>query len=139
MSRVAFAVLLLLSLASSTFAQSTREVAYNNRAIVSVNTKVRFTTVIVLPEGEEILDFVCGDKDLWVVSGTQNLAYIKPGKAGAATNLNLITSSGRIYSFLLTEGASEPDLKIYVTADTGFASAGVARLYSAGQIEALRR
>ena len=60
--------------------------------------------MIILPEKEEILDFVCGDKDFWVVSGGQNLAYVKPAKAGATTNLNLVTASGNIYSFLLTEG-----------------------------------
>jgi type IV secretion system protein VirB9 len=121
-------------------AQSTREVAYNTHSVVHVNAKLRFTTLIVLPDGEEILDFVCGDKDFWVVSGAQNLAYIKPAKAGAATNLNLVTAAGHIYSFLLTEGAADADLKIYVTPDEGFAPAGgVPRLYTAGQVEALRR
>ena len=51
--------------------------------------------MIILPEREEILDFVCGDKDFWVVSGAQNLAYVKPAKAGAQTNLNLVTASGQ--------------------------------------------
>ena len=71
-----------------------------------VQAKLRFTTLIILPEGERILDFVCGDKDFWIVSGADNLAYVKPAKAGASTNLNLITASGRVYSFLLTEGAA---------------------------------
>ena len=57
--------------------------------------------MIILPEQEEILDFVCGDKEFWVVSGAQNLAYVKPAKAGATTNLNLVTASGNVYSFLL--------------------------------------
>ena len=39
---------------------------------------------------------------------------MKPAKAGAETNLNLVTSSGTIYSFLLTEKSSPPDLKVYV-------------------------
>ncbi len=75
------------------------------------------TTLGILPEGEEILDFVCGDKDYRVVSGAQNLAYIKPAKAGATTNLNLVTASGRAYSFLLAEGAADPDLKVFVVPD----------------------
>ena len=46
----------------------------------------------------------------------------EPAKAGAATNLNLVTTSGAIYSFLLTEGKSgQPDLKVYVTADSSAA------------------
>ena len=82
------------------------------------NTKLRYTTMIVLPDDEEILDVVCGDRDFWVISATQNIAHVKPAKEGAATNLNLVTASGTVYSFLLTEGKSaQPDLKVYVTAD----------------------
>jgi type IV secretion system protein VirB9 len=51
------------------------------------------------------------------VSGGQNIAYVKPAKAGATTNLNLVTSTGSIYSFLLTEGTGDPDLKIYIAPD----------------------
>jgi hypothetical protein len=98
-------------------AQATREVHYSSRSIVQVNARLRFTTMIVLPEKEEILDFVCGDKDFWIVSGGQNLAYVKPAKAGATTNLNLVTSTGSIYSFLLTEGTGDPDLKLYIAPD----------------------
>ena len=58
----------------------------------------------VLPEDEEILDVVCGDKDFWVISATQNIAHVKPAKEGAATNLNLVTASGNVYSFLLHRG-----------------------------------
>jgi type IV secretion system protein VirB9 len=78
---------------------------------------LRFTTLIILPDGERILDFVCGDKDFWTISGVENLAYVKPARAGASTNLNLVTASGRVYSFLLTEGADEADLKVYVTGE----------------------
>ena len=60
--------------------------------------------MILLPEQEEILDVVCGDRDFWVISATQNIAHVKPAKEGAATNLNLVTASGTVYSFLLTEG-----------------------------------
>ena len=97
--------------------RATRDVTYNaaiRRA--ACNAKLRFTTMIILPEQEEILDFVCGDKEFWVVSGAQNLAYVKPAKAGATTNLNLVTASGHVYSFVLTEGAADPDLKVFVDA-----------------------
>jgi len=122
-------------------AQSTRDVTYNQRSIVRVNTKLRFTTMIILPDTEEILDFVCGDKDVWVVSGAQNLAYVKPAKAGAATNLNLVTAAGHVYSFVLTEGASDPDLKILVTPDEASTRAATAapKFYAAAQVEALRQ
>src|SRR2546428_7545087 len=100
-------------------AMGIREVTASERSLIQLNTKIRYTTMIVLPEGEEILDVVCGDKDFWVISATQNIAHVKPAKEGAATNLNLVTASGVIYSFLLTEGKSaQPDLKVYVTADS---------------------
>ena len=80
-----------------------REVAASERGVISLQTRLRYTTMIVLPESEEILDVICGDKDFWIISSTQNIAHIKPAKEGAATNLNLVTKSGAIYSFLLTE------------------------------------
>ena len=104
----------VLLLSNVSQAQTTREVSYNPRSVVRINAKLRFTTMIILPEQEHILDFVCGDKEFWVVSGAQNLAYVKPAKAGASTNLNLVTASGNVYSFLLTEGTAEADLKLYV-------------------------
>ena len=49
---------------------------------------------------------------------TGNLAYIKPAKPGSRTNLNLITASGNVYSFLATEvsniAGSHADLKVFV-------------------------
>jgi len=98
-------------------AQSARDVTYNPRAVIRIDAKLRMTTLLVLPDTEEILDFVCGDKDYWIVSGAQNLAYVKPAKEKATTNLNLVTASGRVYSFLLVEGAAHPDLKVFVVAD----------------------
>jgi len=130
-------VLLLCLVAASVEAQGTREVTADARAIVRVTAKLRFTTTIVLPESEEILDFVCGDKDLWVVSGAGNLAYVKPAKAGAATNLNLVTAAGHIYAFLLTEGGADPDLMVYLTPEPG--AGRVAPRASASQVDALQR
>src|SRR5262249_58747321 len=80
-----------------------RDVTASARALISLQTRIRYTTMIVLPEGEEILDVAVGDRDFWVVNATQNMAYVKPAKEGASTNLNLVTGSGAVYSFLLTE------------------------------------
>ena len=84
--------------------------------LVKIKAKVRYTTLIILPKSEQILDFTCGDKEFWVINGAQNLAYVKPAKPGSQTNLNLITASGNIYSFVLTEVSKlpngEPDLKV---------------------------
>src|SRR5262249_29185504 len=80
-----------------------RVVRYSDKDIIQVRAKLRQTTLLVLPRSEEILDFVCGDKEYWIVNGTQNLAYVKPAKAGAHTTLHLITASGNIFSFTLSE------------------------------------
>jgi type IV secretion system protein VirB9 len=113
-----------------------REVTASERSLVPLNTKVRYTTMVLLPEGEEILDVVCGDRDFWVISAAQNIAHVKPAKEGASTNLNLVTASGTVYSFLLTEGRqTQPDLKVYVTADPN-TPRGQPKYYSATQVNA---
>ena len=115
-----------------------REVTASERTLIPLNTKVRYTTMILLPEEEEILDVVCGDRDFWVISAAQNIAHVKPAKEGAATNLNLVTASGAVYSFLLTESkAAQPDMKVYVTADPTVPR-GQPKYYSANQVTALQ-
>ena len=115
-----------------------REVAASDRSLIPLQTRLRYTTMIVLPEGEEILDVICGDKDFWIISATQNIAHVKPAKAATETNLNLVAASGTIYSFLLSEknGSGAPDLKVYVNADPQLARGG-RRYYSAEHVEAL--
>ena len=74
---------------------ASRVVTYGTRDVVPLRAQVRFTTMIVLPAGEQILlEATCGDKELWLVNATQNFAYVKPAKPGSQTNLNLLTSSG---------------------------------------------
>jgi len=93
-------------------------IQYGDKDVVKIKAKVRYTTLIVLPKNEEILDFTCGDKEFWVINGTQNFAYVKPAKPGSQTNLNLVTASGNIYSFVLSEVSevpnAEPDLKVFI-------------------------
>lgn len=115
-----------------------REVSATESSLIQLQTRLRYTTMIVLPEGEEILDVICGDRDFWVISATQNIAHVKPAKAGAETNLNLVAASGTIYSFLLSEKSSGggPDLKVHVNGSAD-ASNGKRRYYSAAQVEDL--
>jgi type IV secretory pathway VirB9-like protein len=93
-------------------------IQYSEKDVVKIKTRLRYTTLIVLPKSEQILDYTCGDKEFWVVNGNQNFAYVKPAKAGAETNLNLVTASGNIYSFVLNEISETPnaqaDLKVFV-------------------------
>src|SRR5271170_3210881 len=133
-------------------AESARVVKYSKEDIISVRAKLRFSTLIVLPESEEILDFTTGDKEFWIINGSHNLCYVHPAQAGIRSNLNLITASGHVYSFLLTEISNqpnvEPDLKIFVepkessdigtnTALRGYVSAGEAQAYKK-ELETLR-
>ena len=113
-----------------------REVSASERSLISLQTRLRYTTMIVLPNEEEILDVICGDRDFWVISATHNIAHVKPAKEGAATNLNLVTSSGSVYSFLLNEKNGSPDLKVYVKGDES-ALAAKRKYYSAAEVEAL--
>ncbi len=139
----AFVLALVASSSGMVSAQATgtgiREVSASPRSLIPLQTRLRYTTMVVLPEGEEILDVICGDKDFWVITSTQNIAHVKPAKEGAATNLNLVTASGEVYSFLLTEknGASMPDLKVYVNADSSTPK-GRPKYFSAAQVEAIQ-
>ncbi len=126
--------------------ESAKVVSYSGKDIVSVKAKVRFTTLIVLPKQEQILDFTCGDKEFWIVNGSQNFAYVKPAKTGSQTNLNLITASGNVYSFVLSEVSEaadpQPDLKIFVEPkDESILSAanGQPRFLTAQQAEDYRQ
>ena len=138
--RVFVLMLVLMPLGISLSAQTSgvRDVTGSDRSVIPLNTRIRYTTMVVLPQDEEILDVICGDRDFWVVSATQNIAHVKPAKDGATTNLNLVTASGAIYSFLLTEAkTAQPDLKVYVTADPNIVR-GKPKYYSASQVSALQ-
>jgi type IV secretion system protein VirB9 len=123
-----------------------RVVKYSKEDIVPVRAKVRFSTLIVLPDDEEILDFTTGDKEFWIINGAHNLCYVHPAQAGIRSNLNLITASGHVYSFLLTEitsdASAEPDLKIFVepkeVSGIGLTS-GLRGYVSASEAEAYKR
>src|SRR5260370_30880126 len=95
-----------------------RTVKYAETDIIPIHAKIRFSTLIVLPVNEEILDATTGDKEFWIINGAHNLSYLHPPPQVIRSNLNLITSTGHAYRFLLTEISStpnaEPDLKIFV-------------------------
>lgn len=95
-----------------------RVVKYAREDVIPVRAKLRYSTLLVLPDNEEILDFTTGDKEFWIINGAHNFCYLHPAQAGIRSNLNLITASGRVYSFLLVEISAdpkaEPDLKLFV-------------------------
>jgi type IV secretion system protein VirB9 len=131
---ILFAALAFGSL-SQAFAEADRArvVKYGKEDIVSVHAELRFSTLIVLPDEEEILDFTTGDREFWIINGSHNLCYVHPAQAGIRSNLNLITASGHVYSFLLTEISSDPhaqpDLKLFIEPKEGTTSNGTLRGY----------
>lgn len=137
---------LALSSLSQVFAEAdgARVVKYGKEDIVPVHAKLRFSTLIVLPDEEEILDFTTGDREFWIINGSHNLCYVHPAQAGIRSNLNLITASGHVYSFLLTEISSDPnaqvDLKLFVEPKESTASNGTLRGYVlAAEAEAYKK
>jgi type IV secretion system protein VirB9 len=139
-------VLLLLSLAPeipATTTEGARVVTYSREDIIPVRAKLRYSTLIVLPDNEEILDFTTGDKEFWIVNGAHNLCYIHPAQAGIRSNLNLITASGNVYSFLLTEisgeSGAQPDLKLFVQPKESSGTTSLAGYVRAGEAEAYRK
>ena len=89
-----------------------------------LRTRVRHTTVIVLPAGENILDFVVGDSEYWHLTGAANVAFLKPLAPDAATNIALVCESGRIYSFLVAEESDGPP-HLVVRVESGAEAAGL--------------
>lgn len=86
--------------------------------IVTLHTKVRYTTLITLPANEEIVYATCGDPEFWIVNvhPDAKTLSIKPAKVQGRTNLNLRLASGQVYTFVLEEVSKnlgqEPDLAI---------------------------
>src|SRR6185437_2150303 len=123
-----------------------RTITYSQKDIVPIHARIRFSTLIVLPQNEEILDFATGDKDFWIINGVHNLFYVHPAQSGIRTDLHLITSTGHVYSFLLTEVGNspnaEPDLKVFIEPNeqssvaSGIAAEGYVRT---GEVEAYKK
>ena len=133
-SRLIFLVFLLAGVGVASAAEpGARTVKYSKEDIVPVHAKLRFSTLIVLPDEEEILDFTTGDREFWIINGSHNLCYVHPAQAGIRSNLNLITASGHVYSFLLAEISSDPtaqpDLKLFIEPKEGSTLGTVLRGY----------
>jgi len=141
MNRVLISTLLWLPvLAGESLAQTAgvREVAADERAIVSLSTEIRYFTTIVLPEDEEVVEAYCGDPMFWTVEAAGNTAYVKPAKERGATNLEIRSTSGTLYSFQLREISgtkAEPDRKVFVRGSAKRANARP-KFVSAAQMEA---
>ena len=85
--------------------------------VYQLTTRLRHTTVITLPVGEAILDYVVGDAEYWHLTGSANVAFLKPVAEGIETNIALVCASGRIYTFLVRETSLvDPNLVVRIEA-----------------------
>jgi len=80
--------------------------------IYPIHARINYTTVIILPEQDKILDWLVGDKASWVLEGAENLAYVRPAETGKRTNINLITTKGNVYSFDVDEVSGSPAVPV---------------------------
>jgi type IV secretion system protein VirB9 len=122
--------------------QSARIVKYHANDIVNVRARMRYTTLIQLPETEIILDAATGDKDFWIIDKVGNYCFVHPAKEGLHTSLDLITNKGTVYSFTLDDiETGDPDLKVVIEPSDQSsltAAKGVNKLVPASEAEAAR-
>jgi len=125
--------------------ESARTVQYHAQDIVPIRAKMKFTTLIVVPPTEKIMEAATGDKDFWIVDVVGNFCFVHPAKQGISSNLNLITDKGNIYSFTLQDvsGTSQaPDLKVMIEpADRSsiVASSGPSQYVPAAQVQQMQQ
>jgi type IV secretion system protein VirB9 len=141
-------IISLVSILSSLGAlaqESARTVQYHSQDIIPIRAKVKYTTLIELPTTEKIMEAATGDKEFGIVDVVGNFCFVHPAKQEIASNLNLITDKGNIYTFTLEDVSSSsktPDLKVIVQpADLSaiVAANGPAQFVPAAQLEQLRQ
>ena len=113
-------------LAAPVEAQGLRMAAAPEDAPITVTTRVRHVSTVVLPETAEIVDVVAGDAAQWDVSAAAHLAFVRPLVEGARSNVVLLTADGAVVPLLLVERADAAadavvrvDLAAAGTADAG--------------------
>lgn len=99
-----------------------RTVVADDLSIPTINVKYRFATVIGLPAGEVIEDFVYGDTDHWSFNGYKggHFCYVIPTKKvsklwDGQTNIHLVTKDGKDWAFHLEQVSGQRfDSKVMV-------------------------
>ena len=138
-------LLLASSVVGSSAQDSARTVQYHSQDIIPIRAKVKYTTLIELPTTEKIMEAATGDKEFWIVDVVGNFCFVHPAKQGIASNLNLITDKGNIYTLTLEDVSSSsktPDLKVIVQpADRSaiVAANGPAQFVPVAQLEQSRQ
>ena len=91
--------------ATPSAAQEVRAPAASENAPVTVLTRVRHVSTVVLPETAEIVDLVAGDPQQWDVSAAAHLVFVRPLVEGARSNLVLLTAAGDVVPLTVIESA----------------------------------
>ncbi|MCY4661767.1 MAG: TrbG/VirB9 family P-type conjugative transfer protein [Acidobacteria bacterium] len=74
-------------------------------APVTVMTRVRHVSTVVLPETAEIVEVVAGDPERWDVSAAAHLVFVRPLVEGARSNVVLLTAAGDVVPVAVVESA----------------------------------
>jgi type IV secretory pathway VirB9-like protein len=88
---------------------TTQNLVVHDDDIVPLHVSLRETTLIVLPEKEKAMGVFVGDKTYWdvdVIPGAERYISVKPSRAGAATDIHVVTDHNNSYTFQATEGGS---------------------------------
>jgi type IV secretion system protein VirB9 len=113
MTRISLAVLLLVALFSPALAERSplpvpadsrlRTVPFEKDNVVTIWGTRGVSTIIVLGDDEKIATVALGDTIGWqaVPDQSKQFLFIKPLEPGAVTNMTVVTTRKRIYSFIL--------------------------------------
>ena len=97
------------ALAQDGTAPAPSDAALTHHAVpITVTTRVRHVSTVVLPAGTEIVDVIVGDASSWDVTAAAHLAFIRPLVTGARSNLVLLTGAGVLVPLVMIERADAP-------------------------------
>ncbi|RXJ82173.1 TrbG/VirB9 family P-type conjugative transfer protein [Arcobacter sp. F2176] len=103
---------------------------YNQNSTIKIRTRIFMKSTVILPDGEIPISAIFGEdtsftiellKDKETKYKLDNVFTVKPNFLGADTNLTVLGSSGRAYTFYLysigVDDKRKPNLLNYVTLD----------------------
>lgn len=123
--RVALAVLLAVTLTFSVHAEETpasspqdarvRFVDYDENDVVRIIGHYGYSTHVSLAAGETVTSVALGDSLAWEVAPVENHLFVKPREEDARTNMTVLTSRGRAYTFFLETVNKRSGQKVVAT------------------------
>src|SRR5206468_911408 len=104
----------VFAIASSLFSAEpgfqSRVVKVEKQDIVPVYSAYNYSTTVVLPDKEEVMEIEAGEKTFWSITKTAHTVTVKPllavklaHKKIDPTNINIIVASGNVYSIVVSE------------------------------------